>query len=258
MSEFTSGSVPGFQAKQESEEKQVFWSGRQGQNLSATAKATLDGTNTDAGNTPATTLRGGQVLSVDDASGNAFLYSPDANNGRQIARGVLERAQDMLQGGAAADRFVQMVVAGLVRQAELIGLDPRARQQLAGRFLLDGQFGPVGVLMHPRGVYRKSANYTLTAADDGLLFVATAGATFTLPAKQNGLAFRFLQTADADLVIAGSSDLIHKGNASASSVTFSTSGQKIGSQALVECLYTAAGTLRWAVTNLGGTTASVA
>jgi hypothetical protein len=42
------------------------------------------------------------------------------------------------------------------------------------------------------------------------------------------------------------------------SVTFGTTSEKIGSHVLVECLYTAAGTLKWLVTNLGGTTATVA
>jgi hypothetical protein len=112
--------------------------------------------------------------------------------------------------------------------------------------------------MHPRGIYRKSSNYTVTASDNGLLFLATAAVTSTLPTKENGLAFRFVQTADADLVIAGSSDIIAKGNAAASSVTFSTASEKIGSHVLVECIYTAASTLKWLVTNLGATTPTVA
>jgi hypothetical protein len=82
--------------------------------------------------------------------------------------------------------------------------------------------------------------------------------TFTLPTKANGLAFRFAQTADANLVISGSNDIVHKGDAAASTVTFSTASEKIGSHVLVECLYTAAGTLSWLATNLGGTTAAVA
>jgi len=98
----------------------------------------------------------------------------------------------------------------------------------------------------------------VVADDNGLLFLADATVTFTLPTKQNGLAFRFAQTANSNLVIAGAGDIVHKGNAAASSVTFSTANEKIGSHVLVECLYTAAGTLKWLVTNLGGTTATVA
>ena len=102
-----------------------------------------------------------------------------------------------------------MLVHGLVKESELINLDPRARQQLGTRFTFDRERSPqAGVLMHPRGIYRKSANYTVTADDNGLLFLATAAVTFTLPTKENGLAFRFVQTADANLVISGSADII--------------------------------------------------
>ncbi len=82
MSEFTSGNAPGFQAKIESDEAQMWWSGRHGQNHIATQKVSLDSTCTDAGNSPTSTLRGGNLLALDDSTGNAFLYDPDANNGR--------------------------------------------------------------------------------------------------------------------------------------------------------------------------------
>lgn len=257
MSEFSNGNVPGLRAAVESQSAQVWWSGRGGQNQIATHKAVLDASNVDAGNSPTTTLRGGQVLALDDATGRAFLYDPDANDGRQIAAGVLEQPQDMLVDGAAAHRFVQMLVQGLLKESALLGLDPRAKSQLAARFRFDVE--PAGRYhLEPRGIYRKSANYAVTAADHGLLFLATAEVTFTLPAKQNGLAFRFFQTADADLMIAGSGDLVHKHSAAADSVAFSTAMQKIGSHALVECVYTDTGTLKWLVSNLGGTTATVA
>lgn len=258
MTQFSAGNVPGFQPKLESSEAQVWWSGREGQHQLATRKISLDASNTDAGNSPNTTLRSGTLLAIDDATGKAFVYDPDANNGRQIVQGVLDKSQDMLLNGTPSERFTQMLVTGLLKQGELVGLDPRAIQQLAGRFVFDANLTPPGVLMHPRGVYRKSANTTLTAADNGLLFVATAAVNFTLPAKQNGLAFRFAQTADADLVLTGTADLVHKGNAAANTVSFATAGQKIGSQALVECIFTADNILKWIVTNLGGTTATVA
>jgi hypothetical protein len=259
MSDFTSGNAPGFAAQVEGDDTNVLWVGRHGQDLAATRKTTIVGTAVDAGNTPQTTLRGGNVLAIVDASGKANTYSPDANDGRQIAVGVLERHQDMLVDAVATERFTQMLVHGLVKEGELVGLDPRAKQQLGRRLVFDREISPqAGVLMHPRGIYRKTTSYTVLATDNGLLFLATAAATFTLPTKQNGLAFRFLQTADANLVIQGSSDIVHKGSAGASSVTFSTANEKIGSHVLVECLYTAAGTLRWLVSNLGGTTATVA
>jgi hypothetical protein len=258
MSHFTSGNTPGFQARVESAETQIWWAGRGGQSLIATQPITLDSAVVDAGNSPTTTIRGGQVLAL-NSSGKAVLYDPDATDGTQIAVGLLERAQDMLVDGVATDRFTQMLVHGLAKEGELLNLDPRAKQQLAGRFLFDDDLSAsAGELMHPRGVVRKTTSYTVLASENGLLFLATAAATFTLPTKQNGLAFRFAQSADADLVISGSSDIIHKGNAVASSVTFSTASEKIGSHVLVECIYTSTSTLKWLVTNLGGTTATVA
>lgn len=259
MSEYTTGSAPGFQTAIEAQESEVLWSGRKGQDLVATKKIGLVSSASDSGNTPATTVRGGNVLGIADSTGKANLYSPDANDGRQIAVGILEHSQDMLVNGTATDRFTQMLVHGLVRDSELVGLDPRAKQQLGLRFLFDRETSPqAGVLMHPRGIYRKSANYTVTQSDNGLLFLATAAVTFTLPTKQNGLAFRFAQTVDFNMVIAGSADIIAKGNAAASTVTFNTVNEKIGSHVLVECIYTAAGTLKWLVTNVGGTTPTVA
>ncbi len=259
MSDFTTGNAPGFQAASEAAESEVAWSGRAGQDLIATKKITIESTAVDSGNSPTSTLRGGNVLAVVAATGKVNTYSPDANDGRQIAVGILEKAQSTLVGGVATDRFTQMLVHGLVREGELLNLDARARQQLGQRFVFDRELSPqAGVLMHPRGIYRKSVNYTVAADDNGLLFLADAAVTFTLPTKANGLAFRFAQTADANLVIGGSNDVVHKGDDAASTVTFSTASEKIGSHVLVECLYTATGTLKWLVTNLGGTTATVA
>ena len=259
MSEYTTGNAPGFAAALDAQESEVLWSGRRGQDLVATKKITLVSSAIDSGNTPTTTIRGGNVLGIADSTGKANTYSPDANDGRQIAVGILEHNQDMLVAGTASDRFTQMLVHGLVKEGELINLDPRAKQQLGLRFLLDRESSPqAGVLMHPRGIYRKSSNYAVTASDNGLLFLATAAVTFTLPTKQNGLAFRFAQTADFNMVISGSADIIAKGNAAANTVTFSTASEKIGSHVLVECIYVNTSTLKWLVTNLGATTPTVA
>ena len=258
MAQFTSGNAPGVGAPVESEQKQITWSGRHGQDQVVTQRAVIYSATTDSGNTPTTTLRAGLVLAIRDTDSKVTKYTPDANDGSQIAVGVLDQHQDMLVDGVATERYTQMIVHGLVREGELLNLDARARQQLSHQIMFDRKPLSPAPLLAPRGVYRKSSSYSLTAADNGLLFVASAAATFTLPTKANGLAFRIMQLADNDLTIAGSSDLIHKGNAGASSVTFSTSGQKIGSQVLVECIYTASSTLKWLVTNLGGTTATVA
>lgn len=257
MSQFTTGNVPGVQSSLESESAQLSWSGRHGQDQIVTQRAIIEAETVDAGNSPSTTLRAGVVLAYRDSDGKVGLYTPDATDGTQIAVGVLEQHQDMLVNGIATDRFTQMIVHGLVREGQVKSLDPRGREMLGRQMLFDKKPISPAPLLAPRGIYRKSTNYTLTAADNGLLFLATGAATFTLPTKQNGLSYRIAQTADNDLTISGSSDLIHKGSAAASSVAFSTSSQKIGSQVLIECIYTAASTLKWLVTNLGGTTATV-
>ena len=110
--------------------------------------------------------------------------------------------------------------------------------------------------MSPRKVQRISSNTNVTVNDQGTLFIATAAAVFTLPTAAHGLSFRFVQTADADMSISGTG-LVHNGSATATSVAFSTTSHKIGSHALVECVYTGTSTLKWIVTNLGGTTATV-
>ncbi|WP_254512809.1 head decoration protein [Anatilimnocola floriformis] len=257
MTQFTTGNAPGVGSAVTSEQKQITWSGRHGQDQVVTQRAVIHSSTTDSGNTPTTTLRAGLVVAIRDTDSKVTKYTPDANDGSQIAVGVLDQHQDMLVDGVATERYTQMIVHGLVREGELINLDTRARQQLSQQVVFDRKPLSPAPMLAPRGVYRKTTSYSLTQGDNGLLFAATGAATFTLPTKANGLAFRIVQLADSDLTIAGSGDLIHKGNAAASSVVFSTTGQKIGSQVLVECIYTASSTLKWLVTNLGGTTATV-
>src|SRR6185436_19781103 len=96
MSEYTTGNAPGFQTAVDAAESEVLWAGRKGQDQVATKKITLISSTVDSGNTPTTTVRGGNVLGLVDASGKANTYSPDATDGRQIALGVLEHHQDML------------------------------------------------------------------------------------------------------------------------------------------------------------------
>ena len=71
------------------------------------------------------------MLAIVDANGKADTYSPDANDGRQIAVGILEQAQDMLVEGVATDRFTQMLVHGLVTRGRADR--PRCAGQAAAR-----------------------------------------------------------------------------------------------------------------------------
>jgi hypothetical protein len=258
MSESSGGSVPGFQAKQDAQAGQVTWSGRHGQDLTATRKVVIAAASVDVGNTPQTTLRSGLVMAIKTSDGKAYPFDARTNDGRQIAIGVLEQSQDMLEDGVATDRFTQILVQGLVRESRLVGLNPRAKTQLAGRFLFDSDIaGSNAVLMQPRNVTRVFADTTVTRADHGKLFIATSGVTFTLPDKEDGLAFRFMQANDQPLRVASTSDILYRGTATGSLLQFDTSSQRVGSQVLVECGYTGENSLKWIVTNLGGTTATI-
>jgi hypothetical protein len=258
MSQGQAGSQPGFSPRLFAEEKQVWWSGRGGQNLLATRQVTIASTATDATASPTTTLRAGTILALRSSDNKAVVYNPAADDGSQFPFGILERAIDMLVDGVATERFATVLVQGLIKEDQVHGLDARARQLLSARFLFDRHLQEKGAsLLQPRGVARKGGNYTVTAADHGTQFVATAAATFTLPTIANGLSYRFLQTADANLVIAGSANLLHKGSAAGNQVAFSTTGEKVGSQVLVEATYISSSSLKWVVTNLGGTTATV-
>lgn len=261
MSLFNRGNAPGFETALETEEAQVFRSGRGGQTMVVDSpRVTVLSSSVDAGNTPTTTLRGGNLMALVDASAKANTYSADATDGRQVPVGVLEAHLSMLQQGVAADRMTTLVQSGLLKQAELVGSDQQALNVLTRvGFGLDAvsPYGGLFLVRH-KGVYRKSSNYTVTTSDNGMLLIATAAVNFTLPTKANGLAFEFLQTADANMVITGSTDIVVIGNAAASTVTYSTANQKIGSRIRVQCIYTAAGTLKWIVENLGSTTMTIA
>lgn len=257
MSQFSPYQRPGMRPISGSDERTVTWRGRFGQDQSATRTIVIDASARDAGSATTTTLRAGLVMAIATADGRAYPYDPAANDGRQNPIGVLESAVDLLEQGVAVDRFAPILVAGLLRESGLIGLDPRARQILSRRFVFDKDGVSSGAVAAPKGVARRQGNVTLTAADQGTQFIAAAAATFTLPAKQNGLSFRFAQTADAALTLVGSGDLVVPGNAAASNVSCNTANQRIGSQLLVECVYVSDTAMKWLVTNVGGTTLTV-
>ncbi len=93
-------------------------------------------------------------------------------------------------------------------------------------------------------VAEKGASYTVLPTESGKLFAATAAATFTLPAIANvwdGWNAQFYQTANANLVVtAPSGKLIAPNNDAATSVTFSTTDEKIGATCRVVYLATTA------------------
>src|SRR5436190_2173824 len=137
MSGSLSSMIPGLGEAEFSSDPNVVWSGRQSQTLVATRPVMLDSTCVDSGNTPTTTLRAGNLIAIDDATGRGFIYDPDATDGKQVVLGVLEKSVEMLTYGVATARLAEVVVAGRVKQSALIGLDVRARTALAGRIEFD-------------------------------------------------------------------------------------------------------------------------
>jgi hypothetical protein len=82
-------------------------------------------------------------------------------------------------------------------------------------------------------VVEKGASYTVTPGDCGTVFVATAAATFTLPAVaavENGWNARFFNAVDAAMVVAAPTDkAVAFNDVTATSIAFSTASEKAGS-----------------------------
>ena len=84
----------------------------------------------------------------------------------------------------------------------------------------------------------KTANYTITKLENGTLFTNTgaeAAVVFTLPALSPFLYFRFMVTADQSVTVssAAGDDMVVFNDATADSVAFSTSSEKIGGSLLI-------------------------
>lgn len=104
----------------------------------------------------------------------------------------------------------------------------------------------------------KAADYTAVAGDNRKLIVLTAAVTITLPAPVAGFALRIAQAADANMAVTCTGKLIVDGNSAAGTVTYSTASHKKGSHILVEVVDSdGSGTLKYLVSNLGGTTMTI-
>lgn len=220
---------------------------------------------TDAGNTPSTTLRAGMLLGIVTSTKKLAVWDALATDGSQIYWGVLGYDISMLDSnGVAEDKNTQIIrkapfVAGalFIKGVALVGHADEAaarRQMIQNGCMFDDASSATysgGSTMANNTV--SGATHAPTAAQSGTRFNYTqAGtATVTLPAIQSGLVYEFLQTVAQTLVVQSTegTNIIDLGALNASSITFSTGGKQIGAMVRFESIYEgASNTLKWLMT----------
>ena len=266
------GSMPGISAERRSYERQILWGGKEAPVL-YDSDPTIGAAAVDAGNTPTTDLRAGLLLGRKTSDGLLYQWDSTATDGTENVVGVLLNSISMLNGGVAENKDAGaqgVVIYGPVKAAALLAKGTAfgsaasrvlARKQTAGRFIFDDDV--VGVLSgRVQREVAKTADYTIVAADNGTLFTNTAAAgavEFTLPAILPGLSFKFKGVVDQNMTVtsAEGDNVVALNDASADSIAFSTSSQKIGSGAVV---YSNAAGTKWLVdlANAGVAAATVA
>jgi len=251
--------MPGTGAAVTTSDRQILWGGDESRIEVLRMDGTISSAAVDSGSSPTNVLRKGLLMGVITASGLQKEWNPDGTDGSQNLYGVNAEEQRMVDHyGVACNRFGPIIVKAPLQASKLLiegtALVGHTDEYLARRSLarmgcrLDDD--PQGFLagVTPR-VITKATNYTVVAADNGMLFVQkTADATFTLPAIKAGLTFEFLQSADFEMVVASAEgdNMVVGGDASADSITFTTASQQIGARVRVTGEYVD-GTLKWIV-----------
>ena len=219
--------LPGIDAAIESVENEFGW----GPNGPAVViGGTMDSAAVDSTNSPTTLLRRGLVVGRITSSSYFSHYDPTETDGSQEPIGILWQTINMYDPNTGAVRNKEAVVQlwGNVKPGSLYGFDEYARSRLKEPFLFDD-------LRRPHDLFKpvsKTADYTVLSTDNGTHFFASgANINFTLPAiaLNRGYRFRFTMISDHNLTVtAPSGKLVTFNNATATSVAFSTSGNKIG------------------------------
>lgn len=252
---------PGFEFIRETEEAQVWFSALFNEFNQFIKSCDFDSTNTDPGNTPTSTLRGGLVIAEDESTGLCFVYDADANNGRQCVVGVLPQPIDMLDSDGTAEQKnnIAILTSAAFLNDQLLGdFDPAARAQLIRR----GSHFDTGLgeafLSHPKCTQDQTGNRTLVAADSGIEFIATNTVVFTLPTIENGLSYLVRQSSDNPMTItsAEGNNILALNDTAASSLAFSTATEQIGAAALIRAIFIGS-TLTWVVDNLSDATITI-
>lgn len=247
------GNVPGMDNPQYVYANQFAW----GQRAEALILGMpIDKDTVDTG-TPTDRLLPGLILGKLTSSGKLSNFGDTKTTGAQNAVGVLMvglRMEDYWSG-TNRDKVYGVMVGGPVQAAKLRGLTQKARGDMFGRFVFDDDV--IGNKNPWKDVVAKTADYTVTAADNNTIFTnqgAVGAVVFTLPTIAKGLRYRFFVEADQNVTVASvvSDTLVVFNDAAADSIAFSTSSEKIGGS--IEVIANADAT-KWLVfVNLGAET----
>jgi hypothetical protein len=241
----------------ESQEIALFASGPDNNHRKFTTRGVIDSTVTDSGNTAkTTTIRGGTVMAVKTSDGNLYRYDADATDGTQAPVGILGEYTNMLnRDGTAVDKTVNLFTGGILKNtSDVVLVDKAALAVLLRIGFKTADLAPHGshFLLHPKARYFKAADYTLTDADHGCMFVATAACNFTLPdlaTVGKGYSVLLFNGANTDMVVTGAANTIvygDSGGALSTTLTFSTANKKMGGQVLMLADYASdGGSLVW-------------
>lgn len=256
--------VPGQGAISSTQEREILWGGTDNQIRVLRTMSTYSSTLVDAGNTPTTLIRAGNLvgpIGSDPTTSEMAIWDPLAVDGTQFYAGVVPINIKMTEDGTAADKVYHRIVSAPLRASRLLikgaafvghAYEYLARQQmnLAGCILDDD---PCGFLSGnvARTFYDTTTALTPTAAQNGgTFFLSNAAAVaVTLPTIKAGLRYTFVRTADEEMTVTGTGALLVGNSATAGTITFTTAGQQIGAAVQVEAKYIAsAGTLKWVTT----------
>lgn len=232
--------IPGFLSEYVTQVSDVEWGNTARRQF---RPAVISGATRDAGNTPTTLLRPGLILAATTALPDTLIpWAPTATDGSQHIKAVLIDGQDTQFAGSNADRYIGALYAGNVKASKLIvpgqssaGLSGQTYEYVAYNLMRENfRFDTPSPV--PPGRWRRvrtvTADYTVTAADSGTMFVSrgTGAVVFTLPTLLEALEFGFFNAVDYDMTVASATTgkLITFNDIAANSVAFSTSGEKIG------------------------------
>lgn len=251
----TYGSLPGNGDANVTSEK-VVWFGRESHNLYLDLLL-ISSSAVDAANTPTTSLRAGLLLARKTSDNKLYAWNPDAVDGTQYVTCILLRDMSMLDSsGAVEDKYAHVLMQGGVKVADLLvegaafttnASEWLARRQMFGRFWFDDDYAQIQSGAPSRGfIVDKTADFTVLSAETGRTYHVrgAAAVTATLPTIEAGLIYEFVNLANQNLVVSGSTNIVTMNNLSASTLTFSTTSEKIGAVVRVEAQYVN-GTLKW-------------